>query len=200
MNLKDLNKIKLPKKIKISASLFTILIIFTGLFLDNQINVDNFFEPQSETEDENSNLYQVTKVIDGDTIKIDFNNDSNIVDEKTVRLIAINTPETNHPTKTVECFGQEATEKMKELVGGKNISLEFDPKKGELDKYGRMLAYVFVETDSLNKIFVNEFLIREGYAYEESYGVNYKYQELFENAQSDAEKFERGFWAENVCQ
>ena len=82
-------------------------------------------------------LYTVIKVVDGDTIKILYEGV-----EETVRLIGIDTPETVHPNKPVECFGQEASERMKELVEGKGVNIMFDKTQGMRDKYGRLLLYV----------------------------------------------------------
>src|SRR3990167_2746686 len=74
----------------------------------------------------------VTRVIDGDTIQVETS--------ETVRYIGINTPETVHPDKPVECFGQQAANKNKELVLGKSVTLEKDVS--ETDRYGRLLRVV----------------------------------------------------------
>ena len=46
----------------------------------------------------------VIEVIDGDTVRLDLDGS-----RESVRLIGVNTPETKHPTKGVECFGPEAS-------------------------------------------------------------------------------------------
>jgi micrococcal nuclease len=84
-------------------------------------------------------LYSVTKVVDGDTITVDLDGKAT-----TLRLIGINTPETVDPRKPVECFGKEASDKAKTLFSGKQVRLEADPTQGELDKYQRLLRYVFL--------------------------------------------------------
>lgn len=91
-------------------------------------------------ETEYSGLYKVIKVVDGDTLSIDKDGE-----KKTIRLIGIDTPETVHPTKPVQCFGIEASNKAKELLTDKKVRLEFDDTQGEQDRYGRLLAYVFLE-------------------------------------------------------
>ncbi|MCM8782563.1 MAG: thermonuclease family protein, partial [Candidatus Omnitrophica bacterium] len=91
----------------------------------------------------------VTRIIDGDTIGID--------NGMRIRYIGINAPETRHPPKAVEYFGREASSFNKKLVFGKEIFLEYDIQK--FDKYGRVLAYVYI-----NDIFVNAKLVEEGYA------------------------------------
>jgi len=135
--------------------------------------------------------YHVTKVVDGDTIAIDMHGE-----RATVRFIGIDTPETVHPTKPVECFGIEASNKAKELLTNAVVWLKTDSTQGEQDKYGRLLAYVFLE-DGTN---VNEYMIRNGYAYEYTYGKAYEYQTLFKEAQLEAQTEKRGLWADGVCE
>jgi endonuclease YncB( thermonuclease family) len=82
------------------------------------------------------------RVIDGDTLALD--------NGERIRLIGVNTPETKHPKKPVEHFGQEAAAYTKRIVEGKPIRLEFDPAnapRGHRDQtpQRRTLAYVFLE-------------------------------------------------------
>lgn len=121
----------------------------------------------------------VIKVIDGDTIKL--------VNGEVVRYIGIDTPETVHPSKPVQCFGHEASQKNKELVEGKMVRLEKDIS--ERDKYGRLLRDVWV-----GDIFVNEYLVRQGYAQVYTYPPDVKYQDLFLQAQREARENNRGLW------
>jgi micrococcal nuclease len=138
----------------------------------------------------NSNqLYEVVKVIDGDTIDIRINDKI-----ERLRLIGINTPETVDPRKPVECFGKQASEKARALLDGKQVSIESDSTQGERDKYNRLLRYVFLE-DGTN---LNLLMIREGYAYEYTYDLPYKYQNEFKQAQKYAEENELGLW--NTCE
>jgi len=93
----------------------------------------------------------VTKIIDGDTIELG--------DCRVVRYLGIDTPETVHPGKPIECFGPEASKYNKKLVLGKKILL-FEGKKDK-DVFGRYLRYVVV-ADSGN--FVNRDLVKSGHA------------------------------------
>ena len=122
---------------------------------------------------------KVVRVVDGDTIEIEGG--------QTVRYIGIDTPETVHPQKTVECFGREASNKNKELVEGKFVRLEKDVS--EVDKYGRLLRYVYVDD-----VFVNELLVREGFAHASSYPPDVKYQDLLNSVQQEAQSQNRGLW------
>src|SRR3989344_4113968 len=91
----------------------------------------------------------VSKVIDGDTIEIEGG--------MKVRYIGIDTPETSHPTKGVQCFGRQATERNRQLVEGKKVILEKDIS--ETDKYGRLLRYIWIRsTGSGQADLVNEIL------------------------------------------
>lgn len=172
--------------------LFAILV---GVF----VLLNNFSLKQSKIAHPSTTSNQVTttketakviRVIDGDTIKVLINSK-----EETVRLIGIDTPETVDPRKPVQCFGIEASNKAKEVLTGKTITLESDPTQGNRDKYGRLLQYVFIDRVNINKL-----MISEGYAHEYTYKSNpYKYQLEFIQAEKDARQNKKGLWADNVC-
>lgn len=122
---------------------------------------------------------QVRRVVDGDTVEL--------ADGRRVRYIGIDTPETVDPRKTVQCFGREATEKNRELVEGKEVELEKDVS--ETDKYGRMLRYIYV-----GDIFINDYLVRQGFAHASSYPPDIKYQDQFQQAEREARDNGRGLW------
>lgn len=130
-----------------------------------------------------TDLYEVLRVIDGDTIEV-------LIDgrKKTVRYIGINTPETVHPSKPVECFGVEASNKNKELVVGKKVRLVKDIS--ETDKYGRLLRYVYMDDT-----FVNLTLVQEGYANALSYPPDVAFNEEFRKAEQEARENRRGLWS-----
>ncbi len=122
---------------------------------------------------------KVTKVIDGDTIEIEGG--------QRVRYIGIDTPETVDPRRPVGCFGKEASNINKELVEGKEVRLEKDIS--EIDKYGRLLRYVYVDN-----LFVNDYLVKEGYAKASSYPPDIKYQEQFRKSEEEARLNKKGLW------
>jgi len=135
-------------------------------------------------------LYSVSSVVDGDTVKVNINGTV-----ATLRLIGINTPETVDPRTPVQCFGKEASDRAKALLSGKKVRLEADSTQGELDKYSRLLRYVYLEDGT----FFNEKMISDGYAYEYTYNSPYKYQSQFKAAQADAKKNLRGLWSPSTC-
>jgi len=131
-----------------------------------------------------SAVVQVVRVIDGDTIWICC-----IAGKREgVRYIGINTPETKHPTKGVEHFGKEASEANRKLVDGKTVRLEFDVQ--EQDRYGRLLAYVYLEEGT----FVNAWLVENGYTAVMTVPPNVKHQDLFLRLQREAREARRGLW------
>jgi len=120
------------------------------------------------------------KVIDGDTIVLDG-------DEK-VRLIGVDTPEAKDPRKPVQYFGQEASEFTRILVEGKRVRLEFDQDR--VDKYGRTLAYVYLEDGT----FVNAEIIKQGYGFAYTQ-FPFKYLEEFRGYEKEARENNRCLWA-----
>ena len=83
----------------------------------------------------NAQSFKCTRVVDGDTIILST--------KERVRLIGVDTPETKHPNKPVEQYGKEASAFTTRIVEGKKVTLEYDQEKR--DKYGRLLAYVYLE-------------------------------------------------------
>jgi micrococcal nuclease len=141
-----------------------------------------------------SPLYLVTRVIDGDTIVLE--NGTHI------RYIGINTPETKDPRKPVEYFGKEASAENTKLVLNKKVRLEYDVQK--IDKYGRTLAYVYLPIrDAQGKedeIFVNAWLVENGFARVSTYPPDVKYQDKFRELERKAREGKKGLWAPDVEQ
>jgi len=174
--------------------LFIFLFIFGGLFIGNRklnkVNVILESTPAVRQINESTISAKVTRVVDGDTIKVLIKNK-----EEMVRLIGIDAPETVDPKMPIQCFGKEASGKAEEMLSGKTVTLESDSTQGERDKYGRLLCYVF-----LNNLSFNKFMISEGYAYEYTYQNNpYKYREEFKGAQKQARENKKGLWADGAC-
>ncbi len=127
---------------------------------------------------------KVEKVIDGDTVILSTG--------QSLRYIGIDSPETwirrgDEFVYEPEPFGPEATQFNKELVEGKRVRVEFDLVRK--DRYGRLLGYCFIDD-----FFVNEELIRQGYAVLYTFPPNVKYVDLLVEAQKDARKNRRGIW------
>lgn len=134
----------------------------------------------------------VNRVVDGDTISVDVNGLW-----ETVRLIGIDTPETVDPRKPVQAFGQEASDYTKRTLLGKTVRLEVDQGNGHIghrDRYGRLLAYVWV-----GEALFNEAIIREGYAHAYTkYPFREDYMTLFRDAERAARDRLRGLWGSSA--
>lgn len=127
--------------------------------------------------------YTVTKTIDGDTIQVKMGDKT-----ETVRFIGVDTPETHDPRKAVQCFGQQAANKTKEWLLGKQVRLESDPNDSDRDKYKRLIRYVYVG-DTL----INQELIKEGYAF--TYVVfPFTKMDAFRASEQEARDANRGLW------
>ena len=122
---------------------------------------------------------RVRRVIDGDTIELE--------NGAKVRYIGINTPESVDPRRPMQCFGQEAKEENKKLVLGKIVKLEKDIT--ETDKYGRLLRYVYV-----NSLFINDYLVKNGFAQVSTFPPDVKYQDQFRESQNEARTKDLGLW------
>ena len=129
-----------------------------------------------------SELYKVINVVDGDTIDIMYNNK-----KERVRLIGIDTPETKHPTKGVEPYGKEASNFTKDSLLNQYVNIEFDVS--ERDRYGRLLAYVY-----LDNVMFNKTLLQQGYAQVSTFPPNIRYVNDFIELQKIARENEIGMW------
>ena len=97
----------------------------------------------------------VSHVIDGDTVHVSIGGTT-----EEIRLIGVDTPETVHPTKPVQCFGPEASAHTKQLLPkGTRVYLVRDVESR--DRYGRLLAYMYRAADNL---FINNELVFNGWA------------------------------------
>lgn len=168
--LREINKIFIEKKKRIDSPLLP----------KSTLSPTPILSPTSAVNtDKNEQLIKVVRVIDGDTIILE--------NGKTVRYIGIDTPELRTKKGKPECYAYEAKKKNEALVLGKKVRLEKDVS--ETDKYGRLLRYVYVDG-----VFVNEYLVKEGYATVLTYPPDVAYANLFLVAQQDARENNRGLW------
>lgn len=190
--MNDLKQITyfLSKKNRTGLITGLITLILCLIFANLQANLPSNSNQIISTAQDTPRLYQVVKVIDGDTITVDIEGTTT-----TLRLIGINTPETADPRKPVECYGIEASNRAKELLTGKNVRLESDPSQEDLDKYERLLRYVYLKDGT----FYNEQMIKDGYAYEYTYDTPYQYQSQFKAAEDYARTNKLGLWADDAC-
>ncbi|KIL45218.1 thermonuclease family protein [Jeotgalibacillus soli] len=140
-----------------------------------------------DTEPESSLAYiqgTVTNVVDGDTVDVKMGDGA----EERVRLLLIDTPETKHPRLGVQPFGPEASAFTEENLDGQEIELELDVS--ERDRYGRVLAYIWLDGELFN-----EELVRQGLARVAIYPPDIKYVDRFEEVQKEAQHAAVGIWS-----
>jgi micrococcal nuclease len=170
-------KDKITILLVITSGIFLLAILHLVLFADNE-------KQTSKISLQANHNYKVAQVVDGDTIRIFV--DDNIA---TIRMLGINTPETVDPRKQPECYGKEASTENKKLLTDAFVTLDFSPKREVKDKYGRFLAYVYK-----GDIFVNEYLLQNGFAREYTVGKPYSEQKEFKKLAEQAKAEKIGLW------
>lgn len=140
------------------------------------------------TEPLESGVAKVVKVVDGDTLEVELD-----TGRERVRLLGIDTPETVHPTKPVECFGPEASSRMKELAPpGTELRLERDAELR--DRFGRLLAYAYLPDGT----FINRSMVADGFATTLFIDPNRAHRQDLSAAEADARSQGLGLWS--ACQ
>ncbi|MDD9955710.1 MAG: thermonuclease family protein [Anaerolineaceae bacterium] len=117
---------------------------------------------------------RVLRVIDGDTIEVSLNRRN-----RRVRYIGINTPERDEPCSNA------ATAANRRLVGGRDVTLVRGAE--ETDRYGRLLRYIYADG-----VFVNEALVREGFAENFVWEPNTRFVDRFRALEAEAQSAGRG--------
>ncbi len=130
----------------------------------------------------------VTHVSDGDTITMESGQE--------IRLLGMDTPELAHPEIYIkeECFGKDAKARLEQLVLNKYVLLLKDIK--DTDKYDRSLRFVFLtdRNDPQQKMFVNAYMIGEGYARAYIFEREQRFKDLINMLQQTAIDQKRGLW------
>lgn len=122
---------------------------------------------------ENGKVY-CDRVVDGDTIVVILNGK-----KEKVRMIGIDTPESVHPDKSRNTpMGKIASKYTRDNLEGKYVRLETDVQ--ERDKYGRILAYVYLDDKMFNKT-----LLEEGLAKTMTIPPNVKYVDDFKRIEEE---------------
>lgn len=115
------------------------------------VDEDEAEEPLSEpTVVVDGTLATVARMIDGDSLELTIVGDPDIAGDRVeTRLIGINAPE------FLDCQGPAAKEALDEVLAGRTMTLEHYG----FDRFGRLLAELFVDGES-----VNQALVRAGWA------------------------------------
>lgn len=133
-------------------------------------------------------LYPVAHFVDGDTIAVSMNGTT-----ETVRMIGVDTPETHRPNTPVQCYGPQAADYTRTLIGSNSVRLQADPLDTNRDRYGRLLRYVYLPDGSL----VEDKLISNGYGF--AYTLfPFEKKEQFVSQMNIAQNAHKGLWSD--CQ
>ena len=137
----------------------------------------------------NKKTVTFSKCVDGDTVNVILNKE-----EIKLRFLAVDTPESVHPTKKEEPYGKEASNyTCNALKTAKKIQIEYDSNSDKTDKYDRHLVWIFVDGELLQGKLIEEGLAEVAYLY-----GNYKYTSILENKQLIAQNKQVGIWNEEV--
>jgi micrococcal nuclease len=192
MEMKKVKKKNKKKALTLSAVVLSLLLsfIFSKLPEIDPINgIQNIPKILNLLLDEEENPVglvnaKVVRVVDGDTVVVRYKGR-----EERIRLIGVDTPETVHPNKPVEAYGEEAKEYTKKKLEEKDIQIEFDVQ--ERDRYGRLLGYIW-----LDGLLFNDELLKMGYAKVATFPPNVKYVETFKETEKNAREKQVGLWGE----
>jgi len=126
----------------------------------------------------------IVEVIDGDTIRLESG--------QRVRLLGIDAPEKG------ECYYEESRDALAGVIGENRVRLDKDIS--DMDEYARLLRYVVIPVadPGEDNVFVNEYLVREGYAEASSRRPNKRYESFLRSAEEEAREAARGLWS--VCE
>lgn len=131
-----------------------------------------------------SDVATVVRVIDGDTVVLRLQGAI-----ETVRLIGVDTPETVHPTKPIECFGPEASAFTHSVLKPKTqVRVQRDVEAR--DRYQRLLVYIYL-TDGT---FINQELLRLGFARTLNIAPNTAFATRFASIETAARENQIGLW------
>lgn len=177
--------------LKIRNAILFILIIFLFLgFTDFNINelfsneLSNPYVLKSKELEKDEVI--ISRVVDGDTIHV-INHEGR---EEKVRLLLIDTPESVHPNKQPEKFGQEASDFVKGYLK-QGIKVELERGNPAKDKYGRTLGYIFVDGVNFNELMVSKGYARVAYVFE----PNTKYLSDLKKAEKRARDRGLNIWS-----
>jgi micrococcal nuclease len=144
-------------------------------------------QAQQQLSDLKPGEYRVREFYDGDTIGVDMNGRL-----ERIRMIGVDTPETHHPKKPVQCFGKAASEFTKRIISdhGSAVRLEADPLSSNRDRYDRLLRYVYLRDGTL----LNMRIIEDGYGFAYTQFIFTKSND-FREVEKIARDSNRGLWA-----
>ncbi len=188
-----------PRWRRYAAVLLTVLAVVCAVIFEQSGFSPVGHEPQSVRPDSlnpgdtaryHDQIFRVVHVVDGDTIDIDAPDSGNGKSKTRIRLWGVDCPEIAHGAQGNMRFGPEATAFAKETLDGRDVQVVLSPKRTR-DKYGRLLAYIFMERGGT---MFNELLVEEGYAYADP-RFDHHYETRFAAAERRAQDAQEGLWS-----
>jgi micrococcal nuclease len=162
-----------------------LLVAVVALLVSGEDGCDGAEDTIDRPQGPRSATAEVVRVVDGDTIEVSLDGET-----EDVRYIGVDTPESVAPDEPVECFGRRAGALNERLVSGRRVRLRFDRERR--DRYGRLLAYVHA-----GGRFVNAELVRRGFARTLTIPPNDAHAALFARLEREAGRAGRGLW--DIC-
>lgn len=182
--MKTINKI-----IALSIGLFLFFTFSNFNSIDEVVqSISGSISEESTEENDSKSIVKavVHDIVDGDTIKVELS----VGEIETVRLLLVDTPETVKPNTPEQPFGKAASDFMKKTLI-KDTVIELEKGIEERDKYGRLLAYVWLDGKNINEELLKKGLARVAYVYE----PNTKYLDEFKKAEKQAKEKKIGIWS-----
>ena len=183
-----------PKKAIIIIIIGVIAYLFGGESVFN-ISGNNTNENWNGSRNQDFVQAVIVRAVDGDTAVVRIDGQ-----EKRVRFLGVDTPETVHPNKPVQFYGKEASNFTKESLNGRRVWLEYD--SNPQDRYGRHLAYIWLENpaaineSSIRESMFNAKLLLGGYAKVMIIKPNKRYEAEFRKFQEEAKRARLGVWSQ----
>lgn len=191
ITIDDLMKLG-PKKL-----IILVVVVAALYFINGDLSFLGLGENQAGNVNSTSNfdIVQgiVARVVDGDTAVIMVGNE-----ERRVRFLGVDTPETVHPNKPTQFYGKEASSFTKNTLTGKKVWLEYDANP--TDRYNRHLAYIWtakptnINESTIRRDMFNAKLLLDGYARTMIIKPNNRYASLFGKFQEEAKNSRKGLW------
>lgn len=164
-------------------------IVNSNKYYDKNLNQTTFEELSQNNQETEKVEVKFVDSVDGDTAEFEMNGET-----IKVRFLAVDTPESVHPTKEVQAYGVEASNFTKEkLQSAKKIELEFDNNSDKMDKYNRYLAWIWIDGELLQDLLVKEGLAKVAYLY-----ADYKYTEQLQKSEKVAKEEKIGIWKDEI--
>lgn len=127
----------------------------------------------------------IATVVDGDTVELTFG-----TTVERVRLLGVDAPESVHPSVPVQCFGDESAEALSRLLPAGTVVRVRRDVDGR-DRYGRLLLHLYRSEDDL---FVNRWLVDNGFADTAFYEPNHAHYAELSAARNTARASGLGLW------